>query len=74
MVLKFIQIDFIRLQKSSYPFIRFFKAEQILGLARQTCGWEESSARACERLGTTSFENPTVLNLEGQGKICNSPL
>lgn len=61
-------------KKLSYPSNRFLRTEQILGFARHSYGWEESSARACARLGTTSLEKPTELDLEGRGKICNSPL
>ena len=58
----------------SHPSNRFFKAEQILGLAVQASGWVESSARACATVGTTSLETPTRLDLVGQGRICSSPL
>ena len=68
------KIDFNCEKTLSHPSSRFLRAEQILGLARQASGWVESSARACVMLGTTSFEKPTGLDLEGQGRICNCPL
>lgn len=62
------------MENALHPSSRFLRAEEILGLARQASECLESSARACATLGTTSFETPTGLDAEGQGRICNSPL